>query len=194
MILRFVLAAVTLVAAVVPASRRGTYRAQWRADLWHYHDWLCRHTANSAARRATSLARRASGCLPHAFALRDHEWSLPMLTHDLKFAWRMLIRRPAFTFVAVLVLGLGIGANATIFSWVESVLLQPVHGVDASPLIALHGKTATRDDLSFSYLNFKDLRSARPDGLEDLIAFRGAAMNLRGDGEPRRVGVVGEQV
>ena len=110
-----------------------------------------------------------------------------MLTHDLKFAWRMLIRRPAFTLVAVLVLGLGIGANATIFSWVESVLLQPVHGVDASPLIALHGKTATRDDLSFSYLNFKDLRSARPDGLEDLIAFRGAAMNLRGDGEPRRV-------
>jgi predicted permease len=110
-----------------------------------------------------------------------------MMTHDLKFAWRMLVRRPAFTLVAVLVLGVGIGANATIFSWVESVLLQPLPRVDASQLVALHGKTTSRDDLSFSYPNFTDLRSARPDGLEDVIAFRGVAMNLRGDGEPRRV-------
>ena len=110
-----------------------------------------------------------------------------MLSHDVKFAWRMLVNRPSFTLVAILILGLGIGANATIFSWVESVLLQPIPGVDASPLIALHGKTSSRDDLSFSYPNFIDLRAAKADGIEDLIAFRGVAINLRGEGEPIRV-------
>ena len=107
--------------------------------------------------------------------------------HDLKYAWRMLVRRPAFTLVAVLILALGIGANATIFSWVRFIILQPIPGADSAALIALHGKSATRDDLSFSYPNFLDIRAARPDGIDDLIAFRGVAMNLRGDAEPRRV-------
>jgi hypothetical protein len=43
----------------------------------------------------------------------------------------MIVRRPAFTFVAVLILGLGIGANATIFSWIETVLIRPLPGVEA---------------------------------------------------------------
>ena len=85
-----------------------------------------------------------------------------MLSHDLRFAWRMMIRRPAFTLVAVLVLGLGIGANATIFSWVETILLNPLPGVDSSQLVALHGKSTSRDDLSFSYPNFMDLRARDP--------------------------------
>ena len=185
--LKLVLVAISICAWLAPASRRGTWRAQWRADLWHYRDWLARHSGMAGFGRAGALAMRAAGSLPHALLLRIDEWSLPMLTHDLKFAWRMLVRRPAFTLVAVIVLGLGIGANATIFSWVESVVLQPLPGVDASQLVALHGKTTSRDDLSFSYPNFTDLRSAKPDGLDDLIAFRGVAMNLRGDGEPRRV-------
>ena len=185
--LRLSLACVAVVARLAPASRRGTWSAQWRADLWHYAQWLAAHGRGGPVRRSCALLARAAGCVPHAFALRAHEWSLRMLSHDLKFAWRTLTRQPSFALVAILILGLGIGANATIFSWVETILLQPVPGVDASPLIALHGRTATRDDLSFSYLNFNDLRGAKPDGLEDLIAFRGVAVNLRGVGEPRRV-------
>ena len=110
-----------------------------------------------------------------------------MLSHDVKFAWRMLVSRPSFTLVAVLILGLGIGANATIFSWAATVLVQPIARVDASPLIALHGRTNSRNDLSFSYPNFVDLRAARPDAVEDLIAFRGVAINMRADGEPVRI-------
>ena len=187
MTLRVVLAIVALCAWLVPSSRRGTWRAQWRADLWHYWQWLGRDGSRSKSRRMFALHARAAGCLPHAVFLRINEWSLTMLSHDLRFAWRMLIRRPAFTLVAVLVLGLGIGANATIFSWVESIILNPLPGVDSSQLVALHGKSTSRDDLSFSYPNFTDLRSARPDGIEDMIAFRGVPMNLRGSGDPRRV-------
>ncbi|HJR61355.1 MAG TPA: ABC transporter permease, partial [Vicinamibacterales bacterium] len=183
--LRLALAWVGLCALAAPPSRRGTWRAQWRADLWHYAQWLSVH--DRRRRRPLSLLARAAGCLPHALALRLDDWSFRMLTHDLRFASRMLARRPMFTLVAVLILGLGIGANATIFSWVEGIVLRPVPAVDSSALIALHGKTVSRDDLSFSYPNFIDLRAARPDGIEDLMTFRGVSMNLRADGEPRRV-------
>jgi macrolide transport system ATP-binding/permease protein len=185
--LRTLLGLLLLVAPIVPAARRRTWLAQWRADLWHYSQWLGRDSSTSRIARSCALAARAAGSLAHALVLRTSQWSLHMILHDVRFAIRMLLRRPAFTLVAILVLGVGIGANATIFSWVQSVVLQPVGGVDASPLVALHGKTSSRDDLSFSYLNFTDLRAARPAGIEDVIAFRGLAMNLRGDGEPRRV-------
>jgi macrolide transport system ATP-binding/permease protein len=111
-----------------------------------------------------------------------------MLVHDIRFAWRMTVQRPAFTAVAILILGLGIGANATIFSWVQTTLLEPMPGVaEQNRLVALRGTLPTRPDLSFSYLNFLDLQTARPPGLEDIIAFRGLAMSLRADGEPTRV-------
>ena len=185
--LSLALAWIYFCAPLAPSCVRGTWRAQWRADLWHYWAWLARQPISfpSATMR---LLGRAWGAFPHACALRFTTWSLQMLVHDLRFAWRMVLRRPAFTAVAVLILGLGIGANATIFSWVEAVLLRPLPGVsDQDRLVALRGTTPGRSDLSFSYLNYRDLRNARPDGLEDLIAFRPAAMNLRAEGEPVRV-------
>jgi predicted permease len=185
--LRAVLLFVSLCAVIAPSSRRGTWRAQWRADMVHYAQWLAAQPGRSRWRHAVALSARAAGCLPHALVLRLSEWSLHMILHDVRFAVRMLLRRPAFTLVAIVILGLGIGANATIFSWVQAVVLQPVARVDARSLVALHGKTSSRDDLSFSYPNFVDLQASHADGVEDVIAFRGLAMNLRGDGEPRRV-------
>ena len=185
--LSLALAWIHLCAPVAPSCMRGTWRAQWRADLWHYWSWLTREPI-PFIHAALRLFGRAWGALPHACVLRVHTWSLQMLLHDLRFAWRMILRRPAFTAVAILILGLGIGANATIFSWVETVLLRPLPGVpDQDRLVSLRGTSPVRNDLSFSYLNYRDLRNAKPDGFEDLIAFRPAAMNLRAEGEPVRV-------
>ena len=185
--LRLALAWIDVCRAIVPSSRRGTWRDQWRADLWHYSDWLTRAGLSrlSCSRR---LGARALTAFPHALTLRFNVWSFRMLLHDLRFAWRMLWTRPAFTAVATLILGLGIGANATIFSWVETILLKPLPRVaDQDRLVSLRGTTATRSDLSFSYLNYQDLRAAQPAGFEDIIAFRATAMNIRAGGDPIRV-------
>jgi putative ABC transport system permease protein len=46
--------------------------------------------------------------------------------YDLKFAFRQLLKNSGFTAVAVMVLALGIGANATIFSIINSILIKPL--------------------------------------------------------------------
>ena len=111
-----------------------------------------------------------------------------MITQDIRYGWRLMIRKPAFTLVAVLTLGLGIGANVTMFSWVESTMQRQIHGVaNGDRLVAMNGTTRTRGDLSVSYPDFVDYRQRRPDSVEDLIAYTLVPMNLRTEGDPQRV-------
>jgi hypothetical protein len=100
-----------------------------------------------------------------------------------------MVRKPAFTLVAVLMLGLGIGANVSMYSWVDGRMRHLLGNVkQPDRLVALNGTTRTRDELSLSYPDYEDYRQRRPASVDDLIVYTMAPMNMRVDnGDPQRV-------
>ncbi|MGH7938181.1 MAG: ABC transporter permease, partial [Bryobacteraceae bacterium] len=79
---------------------------------------------------------------------------------DLRHAFRMLLKAPGFTLVAVVTLALGIGANSAIFSVIEPMLLRPLPFPRADDIVMVWGKTGGMfgDRDVWSYPNYADLR------------------------------------
>jgi putative ABC transport system permease protein len=107
---------------------------------------------------------------------------------DLKFAFRQLAKSPGFTAVALLTLALGIGANTSIFSLVNSVLLRPLPYDNSSQLVRVF-ESSQSEGLQrgpISLPNFNDWRS-QATVFESLAAFHDIYLNLTGTGEPKRL-------
>jgi len=115
-----------------------------------------------------------------------------MFSQDLRYALRRLLQNRAFTAVAVLTIGVGIGANATVFGWVHALLLNPVPGsTEPERLVAVESVAANGDPLTTSYLDYRDFRD-RLRSFEALSLTRPSALAV-GD-EQRTELVYGELV
>jgi len=103
------------------------------------------------------------------------------LLQDLRFGIRSLRKHLGLTFVAVLSLGLGIGANTTVFTWLNAFVLRPLPAVpDFGQLVAVNTRAPNGDAWSVSYPSLRDWREKSTS-----LDIAGSAMRqfgMRGEG------------
>ncbi len=107
--------------------------------------------------------------------------------NDVRHAFRLLAKSPGFTLVAVLTLALGIGANAAIFSVINSVLLEAIPFPHANRLVFLHEHSSQVHEMSIDYPDFQDWER-QSNVFDPLGAFQvEQSFVLTGEGEPQQV-------
>jgi putative ABC transport system permease protein len=182
-VLRWLLRIIDAGRWLAPPSRRRDWRRQWRADIWHEWDWLNRRARGRVAGRATLLARTL-GALRHAWQLRLHVRQVEMISQDVRYGWRSLSRNPGFTAAAIATLAVGIGANTTIFSLMNAVVLRPLASRGADRVVRIVPRSGTgaagASSRRFSYPEFVDYRT-RTTSLETLAAVNLATYVLDAD-------------
>jgi predicted permease len=105
---------------------------------------------------------------------------------DLRYAVRTLGKNPGFAAIAVLTLGLGLGANTAIFSLVNTALLRPLPVERPDRLVTLNYAAERRMLPAFSYPNYKDFRD-RNNSFSGLLGYRFAQLSLSHDGVNERL-------
>ena len=100
------------------------------------------------------------------------------LWKDLQFGFRMLAKNPGFTAVAILSMAIGIGANSTIFSLMDSVLLRPLHVKNPNELVIAYSKTPKEPYRQTSYPDYTYYRDNNQ-VFSGVAAFTLAAAGLR---------------
>src|SRR6266550_1751334 len=108
------------------------------------------------------------------------------LWQDLRYGARMLLKNPGITFVVILALALGIGANTAIFSVVDTVLLRPLPYEESDRLVFLNETSKVMDEISISYPNFTDWRNQNQ-VFDKIGVYNRSSYNLTGAGEAERI-------
>lgn len=105
---------------------------------------------------------------------------------DVRYAYRTLLKTPAFTWVIVLTLALSIGATSAIVSVLEGVLIKPLPFRDPSRLVRAYTRTDLHPKFPINPNDFRDARS-RMRSFESFAAYTRRDMQLSGIGEPARL-------
>jgi putative ABC transport system permease protein len=145
MILRLSLAALRLIARLVPARDRGSWRREWEAEL------LNRRTRLASRERLTrqhevDMLRRVLGSFHDAAWLRRQFTRDADLVHDMRYGARLLRRNPGFALLTVTVLALGMGATTGIYSVADALLVRQLPYRDPEQIVLLfEAPIANRD-------------------------------------------------
>jgi putative ABC transport system permease protein len=113
---------------------------------------------------------------------------MDQFVQDLRLTLRQTLKHPSYAAIVIVTLGLAIGVNALIFSFVNFFVLRPLPFQDVSRLamlVATHPERG-RDRMGLAYADFVELRRDNT-SFEDLGAMTRRTYNLTGAGDPRRV-------
>ena len=110
---------------------------------------------------------------------------------DMRYAVRGLSRNRGFAVVPILTIGIGIGANTTVYSWMHALLLNPLPGAsDPHRVLAVESVAANGDPLTTSYLDYCDFR----DHLQSFEAITAVAQMSFAVGDEKTQPIFGEMV
>ena len=110
------------------------------------------------------------------------------MMQDLRLGVRNLLRRPAFSLIAIVTLALGIGANAAVFTVSSAVLLAPLPYDRPGDVVILHEQTPQFAAASVTRYNYEAWR-ARATSFAEIAAYRPTQMTVTGAGEAERIPV-----
>src|SRR5829696_5730343 len=115
-------------------------------------------------------------------------WWMQAFKQDIKYAFRVLAKQPGVTFVAILTLALGIGANSAIFSAVNAILLRPLPYKDPDRLVTLWEKRPAEGvmDNVVSHADFVDWTKLTT-SFDGMAAMTWVTIDLTGAGDPVRL-------
>src|SRR5215467_9372597 len=140
---------------------------------------------------AQTTARRAFGNVTHAqeryyesgrWLWWDHLWK------DLRFALRILRKSPGFAAVAIVTLGLGIGASTAIFSVVDAVLLRALPYPNPDKIVRVWEQLPNGHPSNLADLNFDDFRTQN-DTFSHLAVYGYSLSSVSGGSEPVRINI-----
>ncbi|MFQ5742586.1 MAG: ABC transporter permease [Acidobacteriota bacterium] len=195
------------ISRLVPRGARATWLEEWHAELWHWHNG--RLGVSPGRPTAAALLLRVLGSLPHALWVRRNARrpssanndpghrsrsvgteALQSWIEDFRRSARSLCKSPGFALAAIFTLALGIGANASMFTVIDAVLIRALPFPEPEELFVLYvANSESGDDTAFSKPNFVDTAD-RVENLDSIAAFpamRFSGLVLTGDGEPEEL-------
>ncbi|MGB6683781.1 MAG: ABC transporter permease, partial [Candidatus Acidiferrum sp.] len=158
-------------------SRRRLYTDLSAEMRQHLEEKIDEFVAAGLPRKeASAAARREFGNLSLIENDSREVWQWPSIESffaDVRYALRVMRKNPGFSFITVLTLALGIGANTTIFSIVDSVFLRPLPVKDPGQLAVLGFRQGTGPLLTlFSIADFRDIRSQTTGAFSDMLGYQ----------------------
>jgi predicted permease len=179
-----------MIGVIVPRRLRADWRKEWEAELYH-RETLLAEWDKLCLRTKLDLVWRSTSAFWDGLWIQSYRWEDEVI-QDLRFGLRMLLKQPVFTLIAVLTLAMGVGANLTIFGFVDSFFFRPIPVPDLDRVVNVEARRETQWNGYYSYPAYVYFRD-NSKSFESLAAHYSTAplnVEIAGDGRVTNGAVV----